>query len=99
MKIPRNNMKLHTGRSITIISDVEARRIAAEWHSGGGSPLYSFASTGAVTLDTIREVDRNLREIGRIRDSTGGADLLNLVSYLRFVGERPEQPGWNNLVW
>lgn len=44
----------------------EARRIAYDWHGGGGSPLYSFASTSGhgapenITPATVKEVDTAL---------------------------------------
>lgn len=31
-----------------MITDLEARKIASEWHGGQASALYAFASTGAI---------------------------------------------------
>lgn len=35
-----------------MLTDTEARKIASEWHGGGGTALYAFASSGAI--DTAR---------------------------------------------
>lgn len=42
-----------------MITDTEARRIASEWHGGGGTALYAFASTGAILGRRDDEYDYN----------------------------------------
>lgn len=68
-----------------------ARRIAYDWHGGGGSPLYSFASTSNdgqvqnVTQDTVQEVDECLyieSEEEVIQPDTPESDLYDLRDFL-----------------
>jgi hypothetical protein len=77
------------------IPEKDARRAvltAFNWHGGGGSPLYSFASTRTVWSDDHR--DRACREVveclGLVRENHDQADaLFHLIGVLRMadVGE------------
>lgn len=78
-----------------MISDGQARRIASDWHSGMSSALYSFASSGAIDLDRVRdEISRELwqLDVGEVR-----RELLALDKYVRTAGARPAQSGWSRL--
>jgi hypothetical protein len=60
---------------------VRAIQVAFEWHSGGGSPLYQFASTRRVHDDAHRE--RAYREVGFcirsvIENPVGGHEYADL---------------------
>jgi hypothetical protein len=45
-----------------MISDGQVRRIAADWHGGMSSALYSLASSGAIDVERVRgEISRELR--------------------------------------
>ena len=84
-----------------MITDNEARNIAAQWHGGMGTALYAFASTGAI--DTGRD-DHNLEqevwtELLAIREDQTGPiaegytfedwrDLLALLLYVLAAGRR-----------
>jgi hypothetical protein len=90
----------------TMISDLEARRIASEWHGGGGTALYAFTSTGAI--DTAREDHRLMHEIEDCVASLATQphtrtvdvdDLFNLRTYVSHTGKRGPQPGWSDLTW
>ncbi len=98
-----------------MISDTEARRIASEWHGGGGTALYAFASTGAI--DTARadhalttEIDDCIAYIDdpsnrrdkHWTDDVALADrqkLLNLSDYVAKHGARGPVDGWGELSW
>lgn len=74
-----------------------ARIIAAAWHGGMDTALYSLASTGAIhpmpgapehdTRDTLDELDE--------RDPEQRA----LALYVRQQGPRGPQAGWDLLSW
>ena len=69
-----------------------ARRIAYDWHGGGRSPLYSFASTSNdgprnITRDTIAEVNECIPLANGQFDAgeapeLDGTELLELRDYL-----------------
>ena len=78
-----------------MINDGQARRIAAEWHGGMSSALYSLGSSGAIDLDHVRhEISRELwqLDVGEVR-----RELLALDKYVRTAGARPAQAGWSRL--
>jgi hypothetical protein len=75
------------------VIDLEtARRIAYDWHGGGGSPLYSFASTSHdgprnITRDTVAEVETCIPLANGQFDKgeapeLDGTELLDLRDYL-----------------
>jgi len=78
------------------ISDACARMIASWWHSGVGSPGYSFASTGAISDPT--EVWRDLMGDDYwlvAPDDRKAFDYLG--TYLVLAGERGPVEGWSKL--
>lgn len=91
-----------------MITDLEARKIASEWHGGGGTALYAFTSTGAI--DTARgdhnaatEVDNAIAdEVARRGGTFDGPDetnLWDLFDYIANTGTRGPVPGWSDLTW
>lgn len=56
----------------------ELRMTAANWHSGQGSPLYAFASSGTVVPGATREAKQCL---SYVRGSREGDRLRKLVAY------------------
>lgn len=93
-----------------MLSDLEARKIASLWHGGGGSKLYALASAGAITDDTMEEINDIMRAIvGADPDGTDPqaaeeearerAELRTLIDYCIAHGPRGPQPGWADLVW
>lgn len=80
-----------------MITDVEARRIASEWHSGGGSPLYALSSTGAITRHTTAEIDNCLYV--NWDDEPNRRDLQDLRGYVAAHGSRGPIKGWGQLSW
>lgn len=79
-----------------IISDGRARRIASEWHDGQRSPLYSFVSTGAITVhDAVKEIHHNLR---LVVDRALRIELQELVAYVSENGDRSPVEGWSR-IW
>ena len=66
----------------------EARRIAAEWHSGQASPLYSFSSTGVCHFpadEYAHEIDTSIREaeaLGLPGYGPAIQELRDLAAYL-----------------
>lgn len=80
----------------TIISDAAARMIAAQWHGGQSSALYSFVSTGAVDREELtRELDSNLNDENTNDD--GRAWLLTLKAYLEARTDVGPVKGWHKL--
>lgn len=88
---------------VTRLTDLEARKIAAAWHGGGGTALYALCSSGAI--DTAREdhdVARELTECARSCRGKGGPDFTNLIdlrTYTRRHGPRGPVDGWSDLTW
>jgi hypothetical protein len=98
----------------TMISDLEARKIASEWHGGGGTALYAFTSTGAIDTGNklVNEIHGNVNGIQvRLNDQGYTAKgqsmmlyieiepLMQLLEYVTHHGTRGPQPGWNDLTW
>jgi len=81
---------------LNVISDAQARTIAADWHGGQASALYSLASSGAITdpAGTKFEISRDVRSLdtGRAR-----RPLLALYKYVEHHGERGPVEGWAQL--
>jgi hypothetical protein len=82
-----------------LMSDTTARRVASEWHGGGGTALYALASTGAI--DTAREGHDIRREIA---DALPGAfyanhELIQLDMYVKAAGSRGPVDGWDTMAW
>jgi hypothetical protein len=68
-----------------MIRDTTAQRIAADWHGGGGSKLYQFASTGAIPVHIIDEM------------AESGMDQRTfdkMAYYMGVKGERLAQKDW-----
>ena len=88
-----------------MITDVEAARIASEWHGGGGSALYVLASSGAIVLgDEGMEWISAKHEIeacfdGPYQDIRDSHDLNGLLSYVEHHGSRGPIEGWGKLSW
>lgn len=89
-------------KGTAMLSDTEARRVASEWHSGGGSPEYVFASTGAITESLHAAIDDTLifahgnLGVYTIKDV---ADLNRLLTYVDHHGVRGPVEGWGDLTW
>jgi hypothetical protein len=73
--------------AIVVVSDGQARRIASEWHGGMSSALYSFASSGAIDLDRVR--DEISRELGQLDAGEVRRELLALDKYVGTAGGVP----------
>ena len=71
------------------------RMLAYAWHSGQNSPLYSFASTGAVIHDEghrqnlVTEVEENITWCEAHPATHEADDLPNLRQLLAFVQVTP----------
>lgn len=80
-----------------ILRDKTARKIASQWHGGGGSALYALASTGAI--DTGR-IGHDVRaEIAECRSLDGltardNRHLWALDRYVQTKGTRGPVSGW-----
>ncbi|MGA4948639.1 hypothetical protein [Streptomyces lydicamycinicus] len=94
-----------------IISDLEAREISADWHTGQWSAVYALTSSGAITGEIELEVQAEVKELttesertktGRIRSAEIRHEVERLQSLLAYVshhGERGPQDGWSGLTW
>lgn len=78
------------------IADPVARVIAADWHGGMSTQLYSFQSTGAIVdYEGLRmEIQRELK--GRQVDSDEFLVLEALLKYVEDAGPRPKVEGWSD---
>lgn len=74
-----------------MISDTDAQRTAGDWHGGGGSALYVFASTGAIVPGLQAEILECLR--GGV-DDHDRARLGELEEYRRRTGPRGPVNDW-----
>jgi len=83
-----------------MISDLEAKSTASDWHGGQFSPLYALASTGAIVDGIVEEIDVIWRAPSM---DDIDANVLNklprLLAYVRHNGLRGPQAGWSNLTW
>ncbi len=69
-----------------MITESEARAIAADWHGGQWSPLYSFASSGSLAkvAGAIGETEGIVRDIERgIGEESEAPRLVALLEYLK----------------
>jgi hypothetical protein len=60
--------------------EIAARLIASRWHSGQAPSLYSFASTGYVSEDTIKEAQQTF--ISDVRSLEDCKELQALIAFL-----------------
>jgi hypothetical protein len=80
------------------IGAVAARIIAGRWHSGQTSPLYAFASSGAIEDGLVEDIHGEL-----MNPELEPANRRELEHQLGFVtvqrvnaeGERPAQKNWH----
>ncbi|MEQ4209637.1 hypothetical protein [Actinopolymorpha sp. B9G3] len=78
-----------------MITDGQARRIAAEWHSGQRSAMCAFATSGAIERDRLcGELSSELQTVG---DEQDRRDLLALVAYACRSGDRSPVRSWHRL--
>lgn len=90
-----------------MIGHAQARRIACEWHGGGGSALYALCSTGAIDTaradhDLVAEINDNIQAERNTlpterADPMGLTNLVNLRTYVRKHGKRGPVEGWSHL--
>jgi hypothetical protein len=82
-----------------MITDTQARKIACEWHGGGGSALYALCSSGAIITDgytTMMEIDDASRGPASPEDID---DLITLADYVMDNLGRGPVDGWSKLSW
>lgn len=80
-------MHTYTALITDPIGESEARFIARDWHSGQGSALYSFASSGHLDVDgALSEARESMRYDVATDEATD--DLMHLIDYL----ERQQPP-------
>lgn len=75
----------------TVPTDGEARVVAAQWHGGQLSALYSLASCGAIRDDCADEIAFEFYQ-------TGARELLALLAYVNQAGERGPVRDWST-IW
>ena len=91
------NPKPANGLLAPILTDLEARKVAASWYSGGGSALYAFQSTGTIDLARVMEEIDDCLETCQPGEIT---DLENLGLYILEHGPRKPQEDWaQRLNW
>lgn len=92
-------------RGLAIITDVAARKIAADWHSNRHPGYASLQSTGAILLDALRseiEYDVGRCEAQLVNHPNdpqikqSAESLRSLLDYAERYGERGPQPGWHD---
>lgn len=76
------------------ISDTDAQRTASDWHGGGGSALYQFASTGAIVPGLLSEIDSCIAYDGCGGIETASDTLRGLRAYVETSGERGPVSDW-----
>jgi hypothetical protein len=86
-----------------MIDHGQARRIASEWHGGGGTALYAFVSTGTVSADMRAEVRADLEtthapESRQHYTEADRRELRALSVYARIYDGQHMPQGWAN-VW
>jgi hypothetical protein len=85
-----------------MLTDTSARRIASDWHAGGGSPSYQFVSTGRIVPELSIELT-SCRSFAEARPAIYSETHLNglgdLLLYVEAKGPRDEMPGWGALNW
>lgn len=83
-------------QKVTIISDLNARKIASDYYNGVGSKLYSFVSTGTISYGVESEIKSLLKTVS---DKIQKKRLYALQNYIRYHGECDRQENWQNLNW
>ncbi|MET9019230.1 hypothetical protein ABZV93_04545 [Actinopolymorpha sp. NPDC004070] len=81
---------------MSALTDGQARRIAAEWHGGQWTAMYSLASAGYLDRDRLHaEIASELRIVPT---EQGRQELLALDAYVRHRTDTSTVPGWP-LLW
>lgn len=81
---------------VTTPDDLRARRLAADWHGGGGSAMYILCSTGAITEELADEINDCYPSA---HDPEDFSDIEWLSLYVKERGTRGPIDGWNDLGW
>ena len=82
-----------------VISDLEARQIAADWHGGQASAMYSFVSTGAISPDLVGEIKREIENCQKNGDTTEQNRLSQLLTHVNVHGGSDPVESWSDLTW
>ena len=79
-----------------MISDLKAKQIAADYHGGQRTALYSLCSTGFIDrTNCLREISSCMY----IADNTDLYTLATLTQYVVAKGNRDVQIHWSDLTW
>lgn len=70
-----------------MISESEARSIAANWHGGQWSSLYAFSSTGTIDEGLIVEIERCFNSTAIKYEYSGQTIIKELNDLLEYVKE------------
>lgn len=79
------------------LTDLQARKLASEWHGGGGTKLYVLASSGAILAGVEKEIDNAI--FVNHYESENIQELQALLDYVDSKGRRGPQRGWGCLSW
>ena len=90
-----------------MITDIEARKIASEWHERKGTTLYAFTSTDAIdTARSDHDIDAEiadcetaLSEASSLERGEEDEEVACLRHYVKHHGKRGPVNGWAKLTW
>jgi hypothetical protein len=82
-----------------MITDLKARIIVSEWHSGQSSDLYALSSTGTITATCHDSILLEIHDPANADALGESDDLHKLFTYVMSKGERGPQEGWSGLTW
>lgn len=82
-----------------MLTDAQARKIACEWHGGGGSALYALCSSGAIDYTPVlHDIHAEIREcLQAATPEQSPSDLEALAAYCTEYGPSDPVEGWASL--
>ena len=80
-----------------IITDLQAKQTAGDWHGGQRSPLYALCSSGAIIdkQGLTEEICLCLKESNPVET----IKLIRLLEYIHKYGDREPVDLWDTLHW
>ena len=83
-----NSIKKPTGY---ILSKDSAQKICSEWHDGGSSALYSFASTKQYIDNKYNDYIQEINESLKLSDKSGVKELNALKKFFDYLHWKENQ--------
>lgn len=91
-------VKAHHERG-EIISHMQARVIASEWHGGCDIGIIALSHSGMIICEVVGELQSIPVRYPATDDPHALKAVEALLAYVEHYGPRPRVPGWSQLSW